>query len=120
MPYVDRPLPDSFKVEPIAKSKRKPPPGKPKGAIAKITRDLKEGIIEAAVARGSDSHATDGLVGFLRDLAINHKRAFTSLLVKILPMQVDGTFGGAIAAAVNVNIHRSPRIISWSAIGLRS
>jgi hypothetical protein len=46
--YVDRPLPSDFEVPAIVPRKVKVMPRKPKGAIAKITRDLKEGIIEAA------------------------------------------------------------------------
>lgn len=46
--YVDRPPPSDFEVPAIVPRKVKVMPRKPKGAIARITRDLKEGIIEAA------------------------------------------------------------------------
>jgi hypothetical protein len=52
--YVDRPLPSDFEVPAIVPRKVKVMPRKPKGAIAEITRDLKEGIIDAAVIVGSD------------------------------------------------------------------
>lgn len=103
MPYIDHPLPEVFHVEPIVPLKRKKPPGKPKGAVAKITRDLKEGIIDAAVIVGSDGNGTGGLTGFLVDLAMHHKRAYASLLVKILPLQVSGSgVSGGHIGTVNV------------------
>jgi hypothetical protein len=67
--YVDRPLPSDFEVPAIVPRKVKVMPRKPKGAIAKITRDLKEGIIEApdqciaqARARASERAKTSDLV----------------------------------------------------------
>lgn len=90
--FTDRPLPDGFEVAPIVPRKVGKPfspknRGRPKGAVAKITRDLREGIIDAAVIVGSDGQGTGGLTGFLVDLAMNHKRAYASLLAKLLPMQ---------------------------------
>lgn len=103
MTFIDRPLPADFEVPAIVPLKIKRPPGKPKGAIAKITRDLKEGVISAAEIVGSDGAGTGGLTGFLVDLATHHKRAFASLLVKILPMQVSGNATlGAHIGAINV------------------
>jgi hypothetical protein len=97
-PFADRELPADFEISPIAPRKYgrpfgpdNPSPGKPKGCIPKITRDLKEGIVEAAERVGSDGQGTGGLTGFLEDLARHHKRAFASLLVKLLPLQVAGT-----------------------------
>jgi hypothetical protein len=37
-----------------------------KGTPNKITRDIKNGIVEAAVKLGSDGKGKDGLVGYLR------------------------------------------------------
>ena len=56
MPFTDRPLPADFEVPAIAPRKpgkylfgpNRPSPGKAKGAVAKITRDIKNGIVEAA------------------------------------------------------------------------
>ena len=111
-PFADRELPADFEIKPIVKRQYRglrpfgpdnPAPVKQKGAVAKITRDLKEGIITAAENIGSDGNGTGGLVGFLEDLGRNHKKAFASLLVKLIPMQISGddTIGNRIGT-VNV------------------
>ena len=115
MPFgVDRPLPADFQVTAIARRRptnpfgpNRPSPGKAKGTVAKITRDLKQGIIDAAVNVGRDGYGTDGLVGFLEDTAINHRKAFCMLLAKILPMQLhaDGLTGPYIGT---VHVHSVP------------
>lgn len=90
-------LPPSLELPVIGKEKSKlnliPGQGRPAGVVNKITRDLKEGIISAAEIVGSDGNGEGGLTGFLVDLALHHKRAFASLLVKLLPMQVNGHVG---------------------------
>jgi hypothetical protein len=109
MTFYDRELPADLELKPIAKrvygkpfGPDNPPPGR-KGAVAKITRDLKEGIIDAAVIVGSDGKGTGGLTGFLVDLAMHHKKAYASLLVKLLPMQVHGEgIARATISAVNI------------------
>ena len=104
MPFQDRPLPANFEVSSIIQHKTKrTPPRKPKGAIAKITRDLKEGIIDAAVIVGSDGEGTGGLTGFLVDLALHHKKAYAGLLAKILPLQISPHYNaGAMIGSVNI------------------
>jgi hypothetical protein len=65
-----------------------PPPRKKPGAKALITRDLKQGIMDAAELYGSDGKGTGGLTGYLFLLAGKHPKAFAGLLGKVLPMTV--------------------------------
>lgn len=59
-------------------------PGKPKGATNKITKELKEMILEALDGAGG--------VGYLQERATDPRTAsaFLSLIGKVLPMQVTG------------------------------
>ena len=111
MTFVDRPLPETLELTPL----REPKPrderwknltrdGRTRGATNKITRDLKEGITTAAENIGRDGNGEGGLVGYLEDLALYHKRAFASLLVKVLPMQVTGDVGHHISSVRIVSI----------------
>lgn len=65
-------------------------PGKPKGAVSKTTKALKEAILEAAELSGRDMKGKDGLVGYLRRVADEDVKAFSGLLGKVLPMTVEG------------------------------
>ena len=86
----------------IAPLKRRKPPCKPKGAVAKITRDLKEGIIDAAVNVGRDGAGTDGLVGFLEDTALHHRKAFCGLFMKLLPLNLNANVAGPVINSVQI------------------
>ena len=103
MTFVDRPLPESLELPTIGKLKRLANlrPRNP-GQLNRVTRDLKEGLIEAAVNVGRDGAGTDGLVGFLEDTAIRHRKAFCGLLAKILPMQVTQEGGTTRIQTINV------------------
>jgi hypothetical protein len=90
----------------IATPQRKPkfmPPGKPKGAVAKITRDIKNGVLTAAENLGSDGNGTGGFIGYCEYLGRFHPKAFAHLLGKMLPLQVhsEGLVGASIGT-VNV------------------
>ena len=64
---------------------------------------LRREIIDAAVIVGSDGNGKDGLTGFLVDLALHHKRAYASLLVKLLPMQINSnSLSRASIGTVNI------------------
>ena len=87
MPFTDRPLPDDFQVSSIAP--RKPgkrlfgpdnPGGKPKGTVAKITRDLKEGILQSAIAHGANGGGENGLQGYLQMCATKYPKHYMHLL----------------------------------------
>ncbi len=60
------------------------------GTPNKITKDIKTGIIDAAVKHGFDGKGKDGLVGYCHFLASRHPKAFASLLGRLLPLQVSG------------------------------
>ena len=59
--------------------------GRTAGTPNKVTKALKEAILEAAEA----SHK-DGTVGYLKVQARDNPAAFMTLLGKVLPMQVNG------------------------------
>jgi hypothetical protein len=49
---------------------------------------LKEAILEAATLLGQDGKGKDGLVGYLKMLAIKERAVYARLLEKVLPMQL--------------------------------
>ncbi len=73
-------------------------PGKPKGATNKVTREVKEMVIQAL----SDA----GGVSYLRERAEDPKTAsaFLSLLGKVIPLQVTGAEGGDIGHRVTIEV----------------
>lgn len=73
----------------VAVSDRRPPRagmGRPKGIPNKTTTALKEAILAAAAEHGEDDAGSDGLKGYLRKVAREDVKAFTSLLGRVLPM----------------------------------
>lgn len=99
-------LPNLRKPAISGKAKRlqnlKPGQGKPKGAVARISRDLREGLIDSAVQYGSNGRGEGGLVGFFLHLARNFPRTHASLLCKLLPLQIGGGLGISTTVAINV------------------
>lgn len=79
-------------------------PGRPKGAPNKTTRVLKEAVVQAAEAVGADGKGKQGLVGYLTHLARTEPRAFSSLLAKAMPIQLEGGDGGPIQAVARIEI----------------
>ncbi|MDI2076507.1 hypothetical protein ABIF68_010399 [Bradyrhizobium japonicum] len=71
--------------------------GRPRGATAKIVRDLKEALVESAIQHGRDGKGKDGLTGFCTHLLINHPRVHGALLAKLLPLQVNSDSPAAMA-----------------------
>ena len=67
-----------------------PGPGRPKGLENKTTKLLKDVLIIAAEAVGSDGDGKDGLSGYCEDLARNEKKAFAALMGRLLPLQIQG------------------------------
>src|SRR4051812_42634900 len=104
--FVDRPLPEGLELSPL-RGKRLANltlrgEGRAPGVPNKITKDLKEGVLTAAANIGRDGNGEGGLVGFLEDLALHHKKAFTSLLVKVLPMT--GGYDGTPKPTIALNV----------------
>lgn len=80
----------------VVSSAAKPPnagKGRVKGVPNKTTALLKEAIIKAAEATGSDGKGEGGLTGYCSFLAKDEPKAFAQLLGKVLPMQVTGEDG---------------------------
>jgi len=72
----------------VTETKRKPPAagsGRKKGSQNKITKALKEAILEAA-----ESAHPKGTVGYLKQQAQDNPVAFLSLIGKVLPMTIEG------------------------------
>jgi hypothetical protein len=84
---------------------RKPPnagKGRPKGSPNKTTQALKDAILLAAEQSGGNKKGKDGLVGYLKRVADTDVKAFSSLLGRVLPLQV----AGDPSAPINVIIRR--------------
>jgi hypothetical protein len=74
-------------------AKRLPPnagKGRPAGSPNKTTTALKEAILAAAEAVGADGEGSEGLTGYLKKVAKEDVKAFSGLLGKVLPLQVNG------------------------------
>lgn len=85
-----------------AQAKKRPPSagkGREKGVPNKTTRVLKEAILEAAEAVGENGRGKDGLVGYLKQVARKDRKAFATLLGRVLPLQLSGPNGGPVPVA---------------------
>jgi hypothetical protein len=70
--------------------------GRPKGAVNKTTAALKDAILIAAEREGEDGKGKGKLTGYLRRVAREDVKAFSSLLGRVLPLQVTGEGGGPV------------------------
>lgn len=70
--------------------KGEPKVGQGKRGPNKTTAVLKDAILLAAKTVGQDGAGHLGLVGYLITLAKMEPKAFSSLLGRVLPLQVDG------------------------------
>ncbi|WP_208540944.1 MULTISPECIES: hypothetical protein [Bartonella] len=77
--------------------------GRPKGALNKNTKLLKDALLAAATQAG-DHYGRDGLVSYLEYHAINNPVSFFSLLAKVLPLQVSGEGGSDVKTVSRVEI----------------
>ena len=87
--------------------RRKPPmspgPGRTPGVPTRITRDLKAGILNGAIAYGADGQGRDGLDGYLAMCAARYPKHYMQLLGKLLPHVISGEgLGGNVAVSINV------------------
>ncbi|MCA1474295.1 hypothetical protein [Bradyrhizobium sp. NBAIM08] len=78
--------------------------GRQWGSRNRITRDLKQAVIDAAIAHGSDGHGRGGLTGYGFFLASRHPKAFAGLLAKLLPLQIDGHIASSLTQINIVSI----------------
>lgn len=74
--------------------------GRQRGTPNRTTALLKDAIIKAAEAVGEDGKGRGKLVGYCKMLAKNEPKAFSSLLGRVLPMQVTGEGGQPIVTRV--------------------
>lgn len=88
--------------------KGKAGPGRPKGVPNRTTTLLKDAILVAAELAGDDykekGRGEGGLVGYLRVQAIDNPGPFMGLVGKVLPTQLTGANGGAIAHRVEWSV----------------
>lgn len=66
--------------------------GREAGTPNKVTRALKEAILDAAELAGGEASEGNpgGLTGYLQTLATGNPQAFAGLLGKVLPLQITG------------------------------
>jgi hypothetical protein len=55
----------------------------------RMTRDLKEAIMEAAIASGYDTKGKGGLKGYLKRMAEEDMRTFGGMLRSVMPLQIN-------------------------------
>lgn len=82
--------------------------GRKPGTLNKTTTALKDAILLAAETVGEDGKGKAGLTGYLKQLAQREPKAFSALLGRVLPLQVQGagpngehTFGKIIVEVVD-------------------
>lgn len=71
-------------------------PGRPKGALNKASKLLKDAILEAAALAGDKGDGKPDIVNYLRRMAKMEPGAFMPLLGKVLPTQVTGADDGPV------------------------
>jgi len=79
----------------------RPNVGRVRGVRNKITRDIKEGLINSAIKHGSDSRGKDGLEGYFDFLLVADLRAHSQLMGKLIPYMVNANVT-SIAPAINI------------------
>ena len=67
-------------------------PGRPKGALNKTTRSVKEAIEYAAKGLGG----ADRMISWAKEDAANERAFWASIYPKLLPLQISGEGGGAV------------------------
>jgi hypothetical protein len=77
-------------------------PGRNPGVVNRITRDLKAGILNGAIAHGADGEGLGGLDGYLLMCATKYPKHYMQLLGKLLPLQVNADVNNAVVGEVRV------------------
>ena len=67
--------------------------GRLKGVVNKVSRDLKNGVLNGAIACGYDGNGLGGLDGFLLMCAQRHPKHYMALLGRLMPMQPSADVG---------------------------
>jgi hypothetical protein len=83
-----KPIPRTAKGKFVKGTPRPPNTGRAKGVRNRTTTMLKDAILTAATLVGQDGKGKDGLVGYLKMLAIRERSVYARLLEKVLPMQL--------------------------------
>lgn len=82
-------MPQKRRSNAFKKGTPKPPSsGRAKGTRNRTTVLLKDAILKAATLVGHDGKGKDGLIGYLKMLAVRERPVYARLLEKVLPMQV--------------------------------
>lgn len=76
-------------------------PGRPPGSRNKVTRIVKEALLDSLEESGSDGKGKDGSVGYFVWLSRSEPVAYAALIARVLPMQLqvsgDVNHTGAVA-----------------------
>lgn len=93
---ADTPLPAGLENKPETPKKRRvgdgtPGPGRPKGSVPKVVKTVREAVMEAFHQVGGAAYLVRLAEGTQSDRA-----AFTSLLNKVLPTQLNANIDGAV------------------------
>jgi hypothetical protein len=67
--------------------------------MTKPLSNLRDGIIAAATQLGEDGKGKDGLIGYLKMIAVKQPAQFTQLLGRLLPYELSGPNGGPVQFA---------------------
>ena len=70
------------------KAPKHPKAGRPKGKPNRTTAILKDAILMAAEQVGENGKGLDGLVGYLRMLAVKERVVYARLLERVMPFQL--------------------------------
>ncbi len=70
--------------------------GRKRGSVNKTTATLKEAILLAAENVGEDGNGKGKLEGYLTMVAKTDVKAFSGLLGKVLPLQLQGDLSGLV------------------------
>jgi len=82
----------------MANPSPKPGPGRPKGSVNKLTKDIKEAVIAAFDKAGG--------IEYLVTQSRENPQAFMSLIGRIIPTQLNGKLDGKLKVIVETGVPR--------------